>query len=291
MQRKSIFLACFFIPVAIGCADCFAQQYPFVYYTPKDGLVNSRVRSIKQDSKGRMFFLTYGGLSIYDGTHFINYGRQDGLANEIVNDMVEVAPDSFLVAANSQKLNTLSHGRIGMLQTADNFYPVINRFFKSNDGNWYVATDQGLYLFTGKKFVHLPLINKEGKDIGNYLDRIIEWKSYFLISTWNQDRKEKLILYDRLNQKILDIDTSNAINNYTADRQGRIWIALSENVVLVDTAALLSGKISFQSVPPAYQNIVQKNSFIFFDHQNNLWFYGREGLLKVTPKFQKRLLQ
>ena len=91
MQRNIIFLAYFFI-----CANSFAQQYPFVYYTPKDGLVNSRVRSIKQDSKGRMLFITYGGLSVYDGTRFINYNQQDGLVNELVNDIVEMTPDSFL---------------------------------------------------------------------------------------------------------------------------------------------------------------------------------------------------
>src|ERR1700730_3944976 len=128
MQRKLTVLACFFVPIAIGSANCFAQQYPFVYYTPKDGLANSRVRSIKQDSKGRMLFLTFGGLSIYDGVRFINYNRQDGLADELINDVVEVGPDSFLVATNAAKLNTLIKGRIGIYKTPDNFYPVINSF-------------------------------------------------------------------------------------------------------------------------------------------------------------------
>ena len=75
MQRKLVVLAYFFVAIAIGTASCFAQQYPFVYYTPKDGLVNSRIRSIKQDSRGRMIFITFGGLSIYDGARFINYNR------------------------------------------------------------------------------------------------------------------------------------------------------------------------------------------------------------------------
>jgi ligand-binding sensor domain-containing protein len=68
MQRTVTFFACFFI-----YATCFTQQYPFVHYTPKDGLVSNRVRSIYQDSKGRMYFLTMNGLSVYDGARFINY--------------------------------------------------------------------------------------------------------------------------------------------------------------------------------------------------------------------------
>src|SRR5690242_18271041 len=180
MQRKLIFLACFVVPMLIGGTSCPAQftetrgRYPFVYYTPKDGLVNSRVRSIKQDSKGRMLFITFGGLSIYDGTRFINYSRQDGLAEDLINDVVEVGPDSFLVATNSAKLNTLVRGKIGTYKIADHFYPVINRFFKSNDGSWYVAADDGLFVLKDNRFTRLPLISREGIDRGLYLDKIME---------------------------------------------------------------------------------------------------------------------
>ncbi|MBS1655466.1 MAG: hypothetical protein JSU05_11515, partial [Bacteroidetes bacterium] len=52
----------------IFCTTCLAQEYSFVKYTPKDGLINSRIKSAFQDSRGRMFFLTSGGLSIYDGS-------------------------------------------------------------------------------------------------------------------------------------------------------------------------------------------------------------------------------
>ncbi|HYV53837.1 MAG TPA: hypothetical protein VE933_04595, partial [Chitinophagaceae bacterium] len=189
MQRKLIFLACFFVPTAIGIgsANCVAQpvesrgQYPFVFYTPRDGLINSRVRSIKQDSRGRMLFITFGGLSVYDGTRFINYNRQDGLAEDLINDIVEVGPDSLLVATNAAKLNTLVRGKIGVYQTADNFYPVVNRFFKSNDGSWYVAADEGLFILKDNRFSRIPLLNKEKIDIGLNLDKVVEWKNYFLL--------------------------------------------------------------------------------------------------------------
>jgi|SRR5688572_27397290 len=161
MQRKFFLLACLLV-----CADCFAQQYPFVYYTPKDGLINSRVRSIRQDTKGRMYFLTHGGLSVYDGKRFTNYHTQDGLANELVNDIIEVGPDSFLLATNVSTLNTLVRGRVNTFKTADNFCPVINRFFKSSDGYWYAAADEGLYRLEKNRFVKLMMKDDNGIEIG-----------------------------------------------------------------------------------------------------------------------------
>ena len=121
MQRTIILFAYFFI-----CVNCFAQltessgQYPFVHYTPKDGLVNSRVKKAYQDSKGRMYFLTYGGLSVFDGARFRNYTMQNGLASDIINDILEVGDDSLLVATNSSHfLNVLVKGKIGRDQPGD----------------------------------------------------------------------------------------------------------------------------------------------------------------------------
>src|SRR5258705_7272996 len=113
MQRSAIILACFFIPIAVGSVNCFSQQLPFVHYTPKDGLINSRVRKAFQDSKGRMYFLTYGGLSVFNGARFNNYTTQQGLANNLVNDILEAGDDSLLIATNSGLfLNVMVKGKI-----------------------------------------------------------------------------------------------------------------------------------------------------------------------------------
>src|SRR5687767_15188222 len=103
MHKRYIYLfACLFYFLAAS-----AQQYPFVHYTPKDGLVNSRVRKAYQDSKGRMYFITYGGLSVYDGARFSNYTTYNGLITDNVNDVLEVGEDSLLVAVNQSGLNVL----------------------------------------------------------------------------------------------------------------------------------------------------------------------------------------
>ena len=115
MQRKTFFLACIFIPIAIGSAGAFAQQYPFVHYSPDDGLVSNQVRSIYQDSRGRIYFITLNGLSVYDGARFTNYTSEDGLHSDIINCVMEMGDDSVWVATNTNAINYIVNGKIKTL--------------------------------------------------------------------------------------------------------------------------------------------------------------------------------
>jgi signal transduction histidine kinase/ligand-binding sensor domain-containing protein len=290
MHKRCLHLfACFFI-----CASLYAQltefrgQYPFVYYTPKDGLVNSRVKKIFQDSKDRMYFITYGGLSVYDGTRFMNYSQADGLANDLVNDVAELTPDSLLVATNTSRLNTLVHGKIGIYKTDDNFYPVINRFFKSSDGDWYVAADDGLFKLVGHRFIRLPFLNEQGERIDN-IDKIIEWKNFFLIIPWSAGQ-EKLILYDKQQQKVKDIYTQEGILCIANHTKEELWITTTEGVKRIDLIALQQGRLNILPLSPEYAGASGwRNAYIFSDRNGNTWLYNNDKVMKISPDGKQEL--
>jgi ligand-binding sensor domain-containing protein/serine phosphatase RsbU (regulator of sigma subunit) len=61
-----------------------AQTYHFASYEVKDGLIQSNVSSIVQDSAGFYWIGTAGGLSRFDGRHFVNYTTENGLADNNV---------------------------------------------------------------------------------------------------------------------------------------------------------------------------------------------------------------
>src|SRR5512138_2574383 len=105
-------LCCIFVFFTIGSCDSFSQQYPFIRFTPRDGLVSANVMKVFQDTKGKLYFLTVKGFSIYDGSRFINYTTDDGLPYAIVNDIIEITPDSLLIACNTNKLTALVRGKI-----------------------------------------------------------------------------------------------------------------------------------------------------------------------------------
>lgn len=62
-----------------------AQTYHFTNYSVKDGLAQSNVSGIIQDSAGFFWLATDGGVSRFDGKNFINYTTENGLADNNVS--------------------------------------------------------------------------------------------------------------------------------------------------------------------------------------------------------------
>ncbi|MCE5271653.1 GHKL domain-containing protein [bacterium] len=69
--------------LAVGTAA--AQKYMIRNYSPSDGLAHSEVITIMQDSRGYLWFGTWGGASRFDGLTFQNFSKKDGLAHNGIN--------------------------------------------------------------------------------------------------------------------------------------------------------------------------------------------------------------
>lgn len=272
MQRTAIILACFFI-----CTNCFAQQYPFVHYTPKDGLVNSRVKKAYQDSKGRIYFLTWSGLSVFDGARFKNYTTQNGLASNILNDILEIGDDSLLIATNTRTLNALVKGKMIVVPTSGDPCPLINQFYRHDDGKIYLASDDGLFSLHNNKITTLNIsiltaASSEAPNLGN----ISGYGNYLLLTTNEMKGYTGLFLYDIISNRICD-----TIRNPTTFILGKnnvnwIWISTNHKLFIVDSAVFAKGKISLIS-PPGNFKIMENLSLgaIAFDRES-VWFVGRD---------------
>jgi signal transduction histidine kinase/ligand-binding sensor domain-containing protein len=263
-------------------ASVAAQQYPFVHYTPKDGLVNSRVRKAYQDSKGRMYFITFGGLSVYDGARFKNYTTQNGLLADLVNDVLEVGEDSLLVAANTCGLNVLVHGEMKQLDIAKNACPLFNQFLKGNDGNVYATTDSGLYRLNHKGLLKLQVVIPGQKDAVNFLGAIAEYKN-FLVFTTNDLRYYKgLFLYNKKTNSIVDFSANLFISSLKNDYSNIIWLCTDKTVAVLDTLAMASGKLKLRKPYTTFINSeLLENGNINFNRQNELLMaVGSKGIIR-----------
>ncbi len=281
--KKLLFVVAYFF---LCVNKSFPQQLPFISYTPADGLVNNRVRSMYQDSKGRLYFLTFDGLSVYDGARFINYTANEGLSNELVNDVLEITPDSLLIATNSKQFNCLVKGEIKLLKPTDGFCPVINSFFKSRNGSIYVASDEGLFIWKDQKFNRLPF-SYNGKKPTGFLTQVQEVGRLLLILVNPEISEEAgdLILYDPAKQNILTVENKFITYRTDVSINGDIWVSTNKGLRVLKKEKLQDGIISDENVPEIFASVQNKKaSFLKFDNQGQLWLsiYG-EGLFFIKP--------
>jgi signal transduction histidine kinase/ligand-binding sensor domain-containing protein/ActR/RegA family two-component response regulator len=66
-----------------------AQSYPFVAYSVEDGVVQSVVLCLYQDSRGYLWLGTAGGASRFDGATFVSFMREDGLPGNRIHAIAE----------------------------------------------------------------------------------------------------------------------------------------------------------------------------------------------------------
>jgi ligand-binding sensor domain-containing protein len=282
MQRKIIILAYFFI--SITGVSCLAQQYAFVNYTPKDGLVNNRTRFIFQDSKGLIYISTYGGLSVYDGSRFTNYTTDNGLATSLVNDIVEMGDDSLWLLPNEKKIQCLVHGIIKPINLPNGNCPVINRFIKCSDGFYYAIADEGLYRFQKDHFEKIPLA--EGKNDAINLVQAVELNGRLFITTDPNASafpgSGELIVYDLKTHQYLFGKTIPKVFFVVATPLNDVLLSTTEGIRKIDQQSLSKGKIVLATDLADYKiplNVGPSN--IFFDNQKDLWLLNGHGALKI----------
>ncbi|MCU0347139.1 MAG: histidine kinase, partial [Saprospiraceae bacterium] len=127
-----------------------AQPYRFTQYTVGDGLPQSQVYAVLQDSRGYLWLGTQGGgLAKFDGRSFRNYSTKDRLRGNYVNALAEdpqgmlwIGTDRGLCRFNGRKFgfDELKHGQdIAVNSLA---------FRQSNDSTiLFIASQNGAYSF------------------------------------------------------------------------------------------------------------------------------------------------
>jgi len=88
-----------------------AQQYSYRFYTISDGLPQTQITCLFQDSKGFIWIGTKGGVSRFDGVEFENFGLEDGLPSRIVCHISE-GPDGKITIACDHGLSVFDGSRL-----------------------------------------------------------------------------------------------------------------------------------------------------------------------------------
>lgn len=93
-MRRRLKCAWFLATAAVATA----QTLPLRQYDVSQGLANSRVNFLVQDSRGYLWIATWEGLSRFDGAEFVQFGAREGLGSDFVNTLAEDTAGRMWVA-------------------------------------------------------------------------------------------------------------------------------------------------------------------------------------------------
>jgi signal transduction histidine kinase/ligand-binding sensor domain-containing protein len=296
----------------------FSQTYPFTTYTTADGLAQSAVSCFFQDSRGYMWFGTWGGISRYDGQEFWSY-RNSAMR---VTSICEDTKDTLWVGTTTGLVRfAFGDSVFRRTRTADGVLPseYIVAILKDRDSNLWVGTDKGLVVFTpgGKSVV----FNKErglqddyisglkqdsaggiliasGRGImrcrlkdaglvdaqellkGTIIGPIIVVQNGDILAGSVGDRTV-IRLHAGVWQRVFSCDALGPavqVRSLGEDEQGNIWIGTTLGLVVVEDGHVIR-------IPRSQELPNQYIGAIYRDREHVLWFGTEGGAFKLpgTP--------
>lgn len=88
-RNRSVYIVIIICFLLINVISIHGQSYYFDNYSVKEGLAQSTVYDVLQDSKGYLWIGTSAGVSRFDGIHFLNYTYENGLGRNAVQKIIE----------------------------------------------------------------------------------------------------------------------------------------------------------------------------------------------------------
>ena len=173
-----------------------AQEFGYTRYDSKDGLAGSTVYCMTQDKDGFLWFGTESGLSRFDGTHFKNFTKADGLPD---NEIIQLFADSkgrVWISAFKKTICYYYKGKIynisnDTLLTSIRMYDHVLRFVEDANGNILMQETSLLHLLpsTGRaitidkieekpiKYISTIALSETGKFLVADKDRLLEYSN------------------------------------------------------------------------------------------------------------------
>jgi len=121
-----------------------AQSYAFVSHSVRQGLVQSQVRCLFEDSKGYLWAGTLGGVSRFDGSRFTNYTRENGLAGNQISAIAEL-PDGRIAVGAVGSISVINGDDVHTLHLPDDQREsTVNALYADHSGV-LIGTESGLF--------------------------------------------------------------------------------------------------------------------------------------------------
>jgi two-component sensor histidine kinase len=299
-----------------GAQPRLERHYSHKLYTTYDGLVQSQVTYLFQDSKGYLWIGTKVGLSRFDGENFINFIDKSNGGRQFISQMIEYE-DGLLIASrrkiwkftydeenpeNWQFTDLEGFGdHVFTVMQKMLFYPpdsclYLTNTCKEHDHNTYYhlkynpRTESAERLPIGTQSVLLTRRTGQGVQfISN--DSVFDYRAGTMSARplpcradWLTDKTpdSTLLLYIKNERHFVRLDQSFALTD-TVYRGTNLWCDIQHNFV-PDFDNNYYYRDSLNIVYSTAHKKFQSSTnpiYLFFDRENNFWMGSENGVYNL----------
>lgn len=286
---KQIIISCFLFQSSL-CS--FSQSFNLKHFSVQDGLAQSNINCPFQDSKGRLWLPTGGGLTYYDGIDLYTFTQKDGLPGIPVFNILE---DEHSVIWGTTAQNGIFKWEKGRFTTFTSENGLVSNttrsIYQDSQNRIWIITKNGCSLFDGKHFLNFNQENGLGSD------DLIEIFEDSKRNIW-LGGKNAVMKFDGKQFHTISFDSLFVRNFYVyqifEDSQGLMWFvnphgmiryqAESSQLTVFPQQSNLNGALADAYFPQRKQLVLEnKDGSLYFANLKKGILIYQDGLVKSHP--------
>lgn len=200
----------FIVFLALLCQNLFSQINISKHYDILNGLPSNSVRCIFKDSRGLFWIGTENGMCLFDGNKFTTFNTENGLAGNLIWDIVEDKNKNLWIACYGDGVSMYDGQKFTNYTVEDGLvYDAVRTIDVDKDNRILLGSENGVSIFEDDKFWNFHSTNRN--------------KKFQVIQFFRKDKKQFLL---SRNYGIYEIKFSNqiTIDSITKSDQGFKYI-------------------------------------------------------------------
>ena len=280
----------------------YSQRYSLLNYSTADGLPQSQVTCLTQDSDGYLWVGTLGGLARFNGKDFHTYSTENGLLNNRIKTIGFI--DGVLWIGHEGGISSLKHGKIKKWRFPKEFKTTnVSDIIQFNNRILIASNGGGLFELKNNKLLKIPLSNEEDlriRDLAVYKEKLwigtrggiltssdlkkftrikntetysvssIQFKGDELFITTFANGLLKMQMDNQNIKSIQSIDSLQTLKTSLIDSKGNLWVSSSDGVYRINMDKITLKLNRTNGLP------MESMRSIFEDREGNIWL-GSEG--------------